>query len=640
MQTIAILEPDGIIALDIATTVQHAKLSATEIFRSAEEALLRVRPLSHSLILIDIGDDQQKEIETAIEMRRSHGVRCLILSDHTVSKSLPKLREAEPLGFLVKPFTSQELLAVVESALYRARMEEKLRTSERRYRNLFQYSLSARCIVDSDGTIQERNSVFERSFPTAKLSTIKDLFLSDFEWGEVLERVARGELFQRELKTKDLGAGIRDIICSISLLAQFSENFQIAIEIVDITELQRTREELFQSQKQEEIGRITSAVAHDLNNFLTSMTGNLEIMKLDIPENSSAHEDIEGIEKAILKTSALTKQLLEFSRKKSFAPRTIDLHAILADSMKMLKRLIPENITLTLVLPKIPVRVLIDVGHLEQILLNLVVNARDALAHADNPRIEISLTVEAGQARAPHQRAYTSLIPHARIDVRDNGCGMEKSVYERIFEPFFTTKEAGKGTGLGLSIVQSLTKMNGGVLSVKSEVGKGTIFSLMFPIREASDADSSAITRTAGPENEDRFEKALLKGMRILVVDDDPSVGEICKRVLRRAGAEVTAAENGTEALSVCTTKKFDLLLSDIVLPNMTGIELWERIQRESQIERCLFMTGYESSAAAERFPEIEVLYKPFSPTLLVDACARAARVLDGEKPEKHAALG
>jgi len=625
MQTIAILEPDGIIALDIATTVEHAKLATTEIFRSTEEALRRVRPSSHSLLIIDIGDDQQREIETAIEMRRTHGVRCLIFSDHTVSKSLPKLREAEPLGFLVKPFSSQELLAVVESALYRARMEEQLRTSERRYRNLFQYSLSARCVVDGDGLIQERNSVFERSVPSAKLGDVRGLFASDFDWGQALERVRRGEILQLELQTNNFGAGPRDVICSVSLLAQSLEKLQVALEMVDITELKRTREELFQSQKQEEIGRITSGVAHDLNNFLTSMTGNLEIMKLDIPENSSAREDIEGIEKAIQKTSALTKQLLGFSRKKSFEPKIVDLREVLADSMKMLKRLIPENIALTLALIGEPVFVVVDVAHLDQVLLNLVVNARDALAHSDDPRIEISLAALAGHSSSRDRRAAARSPSRARISVSDNGCGIEESVRERIFEPFFTTKEAGKGTGLGLSIVKSLAEMNGGHLSVESEVGKGTTFHLEFPIQGESGASELTAVRSTARELKDHSESAPLMGARILVVDDDPSVLETCGKVLRRAGAEVRLAERGFEALSACAAEKFDLLLSDIVLPKMTGMELWEQVQRESRIDRCLFMTGYEPGAAAERFSDIEVLHKPFNPAALVDACARAA---------------
>ncbi len=626
MQTIAILEPDSIIALDIATSIEHAQLATTEIFRSTEEAFQRVRPSTHSLILIDIGDDRQHEIDAAIEMRRSYGMRCLIFSDHAISKSLPKLREAEPLGFLVKPFSSQELLAVVESALYRSDMEEKLQISERRYRNLFQYSLSARCIVSSDGSILERNSVFERSFPSTKLHNIKDLFSRQSEWKSILENAQKGEILQNELKTHDFGEGVREVICSASMVAQSQESSQIAIEIVDVTELRRTREELFQSQKQEEIGRITSGVAHDLNNFLTSITGYLEMLKLDIPEGSTLNEDIQGIEKTILKTSTLTKQLLGFSRKKSFEPRTIDLREILSDSMKMLKRLMPENIAFTLTLPNEPVEVVADAGHIEQTLLNLVVNARDAVERVDDPRIEISLTV-VNKITCLEKQSTASIAPlYAQVEVRDNGTGIEQSALDHIFEPFFTTKEAGKGTGLGLSIAKSLVEMNGGKLCVSSELGHGSAFTIVFPELSRGAAKESESHLLIKKENVEDLPAHLLKDKKILIVDDDASVLESCGRALRRAGASVVLCGDGKEALSACTTTSFDLLLSDIVLPKMTGIELWELVQRASHANSCLFMTGYDSNSATEKFPESEVIFKPFIPSDLVYACARAIK--------------
>lgn len=629
MQTIAIVEPDDIIALDIASTVERAGLASAEIFQSTQEALRRVHPSTHSLILIDIGDDQQQEIEAAIDLRRTRGMRCLIFSDHTMSRSLPKLRDAEPLGFLVKPFSSQELLAIVESALYRATMEERLQASEHRYRNLFQYSLSARCIADQRGAILERNGVFEKSFTAARVRQVQQIFPEEFDWEDMLDTARRSEILHRELRTRDLGDGSRDIICSASPLRGPSGASSVAIEIVDITELKRTREALFQAQKQEEIGRITSGVAHDLNNFLTSMLGFLEIMKLDIPESPALRDDIGGIERAIQKTSTLTKQLLGFSRRKSFEPRPFDLREVITDSAKMMRRLIPENIALALSLPDNPVVVLADVGHVEQILLNLVVNARDALANAEAPRIEVRLSAQLAEKGSSETAGSRAQVSHARIDIVDNGCGIEKSVRERLFEPYFTTKEAGKGTGLGLAIVKSLTEMNGGWLSLESSVGRGSVFSVSIPLYLGDRGEGAQPERpgasSASPEASSAGDA--LSKRRILIVDDDVSVLESCARTLRRAGAEIRACADAAEALAASESATFDLVVSDLVLPLMTGAELWGALSTKSKARSCLFITGYESSPSAEKYPGIEVLYKPFEPSELVRACVRALKL-------------
>lgn len=359
------------------------------------------------------------------------------------------------------------------------------------------------------------------------------------------------------------------------------------------------------------------------------MMGFLELMKLDLPEESITKEDIGGIEKAIQKTSGLTKQILGFSRKKSFEPRAIDLCEVLSDSMKMMKRLIPENIAFTLELPDEPITVYADIGHVEQILLNLVVNARDALVHVDSPRIEIRLKKGKGRAGLRNDDQASIDSTYARIEIIDNGCGIESTIQKRIFEPYFTTKEAGKGTGLGLVIVKSLVEMNGGWIGLESEEGKGSSFVVVLPmLHSESERERESARAVAGQRTIDEKIIGLLQGRRILVVDDDASVLESCGRVLLRGGAEITACVSVQEAYLATEKGKFDLLLSDIVLPGTGGADLWAKLKRESRADACLFMTGYESNPAAEKFPEIEVLYKPFDPSLLVRKCAEAMKII------------
>jgi PAS domain S-box-containing protein len=616
MPRIAVLEPDPIIALDIAKTIERGRLADVDVFSRIDEILGDPRTLNYELFIVDIGDDQQSVIDGAVRIHRDLGIYCLVISDHTISSSLAKLREAEPLGVLVKPFSSRELTANVEAALYRASMEKKLRDSERRYRNLFAYSLSARCVVDSEGTILERNRAFASSFATSeKMSKIQDMFLEEEQWAEILASLHHNQVFQEEIHTRDVGQGQRDLVCNFSFFQEEPGKANILCEFVDITESKRLREELFQSQKLEAIGRLAGGVAHDLNNFMTSMLGFLEMVKMELPPDSAAQEDVQGIERVVQKTSALTKQLLGFSRPKSYAPSTVDLRDVLNDGCKIFKRLLPERISLSLGVPEEPVFASVDAGHIEQILLNLVVNARDALEKTENPRIFIQLDIQEDDASPPPRGQY------ALIQVKDNGVGIDARDITKIFDPFFTTKEADKGTGLGLSIVKSLTELNGGHITVDSTVGSGTTFSIWLPRLQNPASLNGAEERRISTSTlvGDTLSNAL-EHTRILIVDDDASVLESCARVLGRVGASVETCINAGEAFLLAERLEFDLMIADVVLPGMYGTELWKRLQRDGRIAACLFMTGYESHELD--LPQgVHLLYKPFDARALLKAC-------------------
>jgi len=615
MPRIAVWEPDPIIALDIARSIEREKLADVEVVSALDELLDEHRNSHHELLIVDIGDEQQSVIDATIRIRRDAGIYCLVISDHTLSSSLAKLREAEPLGILVKPFSARELIANVEAALYRASMEKRLRDSELRYRNLFTYSLSARCVVDSEGSILELNRAFESSFLVSeKITNIRSMFLEEGMWAKILASLQHTHVLQEEIRTRDVGRGQRDLVCNFSFFQEEPGRADILCEFIDITESKRLREELFQSQKLEAVGRLSSGVAHDLNNFLTSILGFVEMMKMDLPPDSAVLEDVHGIERVVQKTSMLTKQLLGLSRPKSYTPNMIDLKDILNDVYNMLKKLLPERISLSLRVPEEPVFARVDASHIGQILLNLVLNARDALEKTENPCICIRLDIQE-DAESPNRQ-------FALIQVKDNGVGIDAKDITKIFDPFFTTKEADKGTGLGLSIVQSLTELNGGHITVNSEPGHGTVFSIWFPRQQESvsrrDAEEQKIST---PTLVGAAWSNILEHKRILIVDDDASVLESCTRVLERVGASVEACTNAGEAFLLAERMEFDLMIADIVLPGMYGTELWKRVQKDGRIAACLFMTGYESHEL-DIPPDVSLLYKPFDARTLVEACA------------------
>ena len=617
MPRIAVLEPDSIIALDIAKSIEKENLANVQIFREGEDALGNLMDHGYELFIIDIADNQQSKIDEAIKIHHEADTYCLVISDHTISTSLSKLREAEPLGILVKPFSSHELIANVEAALYRASMEKRLKDSERRYRNLFTYGLSARCVADTDGHISEYNRAFEFSFPaTEKLKNIQEMFLKDQEWSKIVGSLQNNQTLQKEIDTRDFGRGPREVLSNFSFFQEESSAISILCEFIDITESKHLREELFQSQKLEALGRLASGVAHDLNNFLTSIMGFLEMVKMEIPEENPAFEDIHGIDKVIQKISALTRQLLGFSRPKSYSPTKTDLREALNDSYKILRRLVPERILFQLSMPDEPVFAMVDASHIEQILLNLVVNARDALEKSENPRISVQLE--------SHNNAVDQSQSYACIAVIDNGSGIESQYLSRIFEPFFTTKELGKGTGLGLSIVKSLTEINGGQISVKSEPGKGTAFHIEIPSLPLSETNqpNSVSPKDLSLDTFDEECSKKLKDKYILIVDDDESILASCKRILETTGANVEVCINAGEAILLAERMKFDILLVDIILPGIYGTELWTRLEKDHTVAAGIFMTGYES-LEIDLPPDIPLLYKPFNARTLIETCAK-----------------
>lgn len=626
MPKIAVLEADAVIALDIAKSIEKAGLAQVYVFESFSALEPELAKQHFNLLVIDIGDNREEDIKTATRVYRDFGIHCIAISDHVAAASLVMLREAEPLGMLVKPFSSRELIANVETGLYRVSMEQKLRDSERRYRNLFAYSLSARCIAAFDGTILERNNAFKTSFDLSQnIKNMQELFAEESLWNRICDSLEKGNILQEELRTKDSGKGARDLLSSFSYFQDEQNETRILCEFIDITESKKLRDELFQSQKLEAIGRLAGGIAHDLNNFLTSMIGSLEMIKLDAGTSKEFSEDIAAMEHGIQKTSALTRQLLGFSRRKSFSPVLLDLREVLNDSYKMLKRLISEKIFLSLSLPESPCPVIADPGHIEQMLLNLVVNARDAVETAASPHISIVLK----HAAIKSETTGKSHVPagnYALIEVTDNGIGIEPATLQKIFEPFFTTKGEGKGTGLGLSIVSSLLDLNGGYIDAESIPGTGTTFKIWLPLAKGSEANEVSVASSAVSTEHvyNNFESEL-KGKKILIVDDDESILSICKRTLERAGCHVEICVNAGEAVLLLEHQTFDLLLVDIVLPGVYGTELWQRLKKSKSVASCLFMTGYEPHSLGLAIEE-PILLKPFAPATLIEACAKAIK--------------
>jgi len=375
----------------------------------------------------------------------------------------------------------------------------------------------------------------------------------------------------------------------------------------EITERKLLEEQLLQSQKMEAVGQLAGGVAHDFNNILTAIVGYSDLLAAELGDNAQQREDIEEIRKAARRAAALTRQLLSFSRKQVLEPRIVDVNGVVLNLDKMLRSLMSENIELETQLAEDLDAARVDPNQLEQVIMNLAINARDAMPDGGTVTIETANATLGEDYAAKH----VSVIPgdYVMLAVTDTGCGMTEATKARIFEPFFTTKPAGRGTGLGLSTVYGIVKQSGGNIWLYSEPNKGTTFKIYLP---AVDALPEDIGKAAPVEAERQGSGT------VLVVEDDEQLRRLTHRALAAQGYEVLEADRGRSALDAARRHEgpIDLLVTDLVMPDTNGPKLAETLRAARPGLRVLFMSGYPDGAIVHHgMLEAGVAYlaKPFT---------------------------
>jgi signal transduction histidine kinase/ActR/RegA family two-component response regulator len=409
----------------------------------------------------------------------------------------------------------------------------------------------------------------------------------------------------------------RSITVRLSGSAFKNDRGETGFEMIaeDVSERRLLEEQLRQAQKMEAVGRLAGGVAHDFNNLLTVIKGYSELMLEELDNAHPLRTEVDEIKKAADRAASLTRQLLAFSRQQVLAPKVLDLNLIVQNMDKLLRRLLGEEVILTSVLAPTLGRVKADPGQVEQVIMNLAVNARDAMPKGGKLTIETS-NVDLDEN---YTREHVAVKPgkYVMIAVSDTGMGMPEKVQARIFEPFFTTKEVGKGTGLGLSTVYGIVKQSGGYVWVYSEVGIGSTFKVYLP-RVDAPLDAGSLTRQliTHPGNE-----------TVLLVEDEEGVRTLMRQVLQKHGYNVLEARDGGEALVVCERHqgKIDLLLTDVVLENMSGQDVAERLLRFRPDMKVLYVSGYADDAIVKHgvlTAGAAFLQKPFT----TEALARKIR--------------
>ncbi|MBN1808051.1 MAG: PAS domain S-box protein [Planctomycetes bacterium] len=528
----------------------------------------------------------------------------------------------------------KRLLAIVRDITDRTAAAEKLRRSEEQYRVLLSNLDDIVYMLDAEGRIsfvsdRVRKYGYE---PDALLSRHFGAIIFPEDADRIMKVAAEQLMTGRELpeerrtefRVMAADGRVRWVEERGHLVHDALGNaVGISGVLRDVTEQKSLEEQFRQAQKMEAIGRLAGGVAHDFNNLLTVILGYSEILLRDSGQPDITRRRVDGIRQSAERASSLVRQLLAFSRKQVLKPRIINLNAVISELEKMLQRLIGEHIELSTVkAPQLP-QVKADPAQVEQVIMNLVVNSRDAMPDGG----KLTIRTEAVDLDADYAAAHAGVNPgtHVMLAVSDTGHGMDSDTVGKIFEPFYTTKEVGQGTGLGLSTVHGIVTQSGGHIWVYSEPGRGTTFKIYFP---SVDLAADAAVKTPPPA------ETAAGTETILVVEDESNVRELIQAVLCERGYSVLTAASPQEALALAEhTVRIDLLLTDVIMPGMNGLLLFTRFREMHPEAATIFMSGYTDEMLVHRDeipPEAVFLEKPFTPTSLA---RRVREVLDERNP-------
>ena len=653
----AILEAalDSIVTIDSAGLITEFNPAAEKTFGYSRAAALG-KPLAELIVPPAL----RAQHLAGIERYRTTGVGPILGKRLELAAQRADGSEF-PVELTVVPTISQAgpmFTAYVRDITERKQVAEALHVSEARFGHLAESGLIGIIIADTVGNIHEANDTFLKivGYSRADLASGKLRWLDmtppelrhlDYAAVQQLERTGVAKAWEKEYIRKDgsrapvlVGVAMLDTSRGIAFVLDLTERNSaqaagaFAIEVAERESAQRerveealrqTEQQLRQSQKMEAIGTLAGSIAHDFNNILSVILSYADLLLRDLQAADPMRADLEQIARAGKRASDLTQQLLAFSRQQVLKPKVLNLNDTISTMTQMLQRLIGEDIELAVrVTPNLGA-VFVDPSQVEQVLLNLIVNARDAMPRGGK------LTIETAEVELLESNPIESfdVAPgqYVVLSVSDTGTGMDNATQSRIFDPFFTTKEKGRGTGLGLSTVFGIVKQSGGSIRVASELGRGSTLKVYLP-RVNSSANTRQSERPAPPRSN-------LRGAEtVLLVEDNTDVRSLACAILRRNGYQVLEATTVGDALLICEQHRenIELLLTDVVMPRMNGRELWERLAPLRPSMKVLFMSGYTDDAMIHRgvlSSSVSFVQKPLLPGALL---SKVREVLDGAR--------
>ncbi len=596
------------------------------------QALERAARQVPDLILLDVMMPEMDGLEVCRRLRsdpRTAEVPVIMVTALDDRKSKVQGLEVGADDFISKPFDRVELRARVRTITklnrYRRLLAERAKVD-----SLVTLSPDGIAVVDSSGRIHLANPALERLLGLepggadgASLWALIDPGHQD-ECAQCFRQVMQNRETHEMLETTLLRADGARVAVEVSAgYCLWDERPSAELIIRDITERKLLEGQLRQSQKLETIGQFTTGIAHDFNNILSIVLTNAELLAPALsPEAQEHSSNLDDIVAAARSGATMIRKLLGLSRRADLHLEPTDLGLVVGDLSSMLRRLLPENIEPQFTIGESLPTVRADTGAVQQMVMNLVTNARDAMPDGGSLRIE--LTPAERDDRPPVTGEPGSSTEYLCVRVSDTGAGMDAETKAKIFEPFFTTKELGKGTGLGMPMILGLMEQHKGIVDVASEIGQGTTVSLYFPIIEKVATSASGLV--PGRETRGGTET-------ILVAEDEEPLRRAARRALESFGYQVLVAADGADALRVFKESKadIDLIISDLSMPKLSGLELYRRVRQEAEGVKFLFSTGYAGSDFAERLDQevgVQTLQKPWT---LTELAARVRETLDAE---------
>jgi len=579
-----------------------------------------------------IGDHSMPHFSglTALSLVRERGLDVpFICVSGTISEEMAVAAMKAGANDWVTKGQLKRLLPAIERELREARGRAALRASEASYAHLVERAPVGIYRSSPAGRFLSVNAAlvrilgYDSAADVLRLDMARDVYADPAERQRLLDRdtYTDREYDEVEATWKRKDGRLLSVQLSVRAVRKGAGEVEYYETFVrDVTEQRRLQQQLVQSQKMEAVGRLAGGIAHDFNNLLTVITSYSDLLLQDLGGEDPKREDVEQVRKAAEGAAALTRQLLAFSRQQVLAPRVVSLSVVVQGVEKMLRRVIGEDVDLVTALDPDVGSVKADVGQLEQVLMNLAVNARDAMPAGGKLTIETA-NVEHDPDSA-REREAAPVRRFVMLAVSDTGIGMDEATKARIFEPFFTTKEAGKGTGLGLATVYGIVQQSGGFIWVYSEPGHGTTFKIYLPQVEASAQGRAA---SAAPGDLPRGTET------VLLVEDAAAVRAVTRQVLERQGYTVLEAANGAAALQTAAGHPgpIHLLLTDVVMPVLSGRQLADQLAKVRPDAKVLYASGYTDDAVVRHGVlegGISYLQKPFT----ADSLARKVReVLD-----------
>ncbi len=616
---VVVVEDEHIVALDIRMHLSRNGYEVPALFDAAEDVLEYVKTDRPDLVLMDIKlNGEMDGIEAAERLRVEHDIPVILLTAYADESTINRAKTTRPFAYIIKPFEEQELRTAITISLYRHEVERKLAEREQLFETTLNSIGDAVVVVNESERVQFLNPPARRLIDRAQEdcigAAISDLFtIADREQTVVDHRLYRGDL----IRSDGSRVPVEHVTTKLRHTVARGEGDGAVWVIRDIAErlhneevLRNTEAQLRHAQKMEAIGRLSSGLAHDFNNVLTVVLGYAKLvrdtLRSDGTSTTEVEDDLDGIQAALGKAATLTRQLLSFSRDQHLEMRVLNLNGVVQEAGRMIRRLVSEHVSVQMSLSSEFAPVRIDQTQMEQILLNLAVNARDAmpdggtlLIRTDHVRITEEQVVRSGRVEPGD---------YIVLKMRDTGVGMDAQILDRVFEPFFTTKPAGKGTGLGLATTYGLVQQWGGYLDVESRPGKGSLFRIYLP-RSAEEPEQRV--------SDESVRRPEYSGTEtVLLVDEDETLRNMLSRFLRDSGYLVLEARNSGEALLVSESfpDRIHLLVAEVALAHLSGPRLFKRLRESRPGVSALFVASGTDNNDRDLPEAGPVLAKPFEP--------------------------